>query len=101
MRWEAGNFPEWAECQIWHVEECRLLDNVIWVDDETAKYCQFAIVNNILEEWTTQARKIVMLDSRTLVLINPLDDVSLYGTRIERKKKRPLLLMRKETTFGK
>jgi hypothetical protein len=99
MKWEAGKFPEWGDCQVWHVEECRLLDDVIWVDDETAKYCQFALVNNEVEVWITQARRIVMLDSRLLVLINPLDDVS--GTRIERKKKRPLLLMRKETTFGK
>lgn len=61
---------------VWHAELCRKLTLVIWVDDETNQWCQH-IGTTSQGQFDTeihQAKKIVISQDKTLVIINPVDD---------------------------
>lgn len=59
-----------------HVPTCRTLKNVVWVDDETAQWGEFTgkVSGFHWEEATHQAKKIVILPQRQLILIDPVED---------------------------
>lgn len=59
---------------VWHVEECRSVPDVLWVDDETARFCTIIIAFPHFLEQIHQAKKILIYTSRKLVLINPIAD---------------------------
>lgn len=62
---------------VWHVEQCRQVDRVLWVDDVTAEYCQLrypiVVVGDELMADVVQVRRISILSSIHLVLVNPVD----------------------------
>lgn len=59
--------------KVWHAELCRVLTNVVWVDDFTNTY---GVVSGSPYAPTTveQAKKIVIIPEMLLVIINPIDD---------------------------
>lgn len=74
MRLDAnkGNYNLWC---VYHAEKCCVLRKVMWVDDETAQWCEgLAVVNGTLMTRVKQAKKIAIIVERRLVVINPVDD---------------------------
>lgn len=67
---------------ILHVPTCRSLKRVVWVDDETAQWGELTgnTVGFYWEEVTHQAKKIVILPQRRLILIDPVDDADDQAT---------------------
>lgn len=59
-----------------HVPTCKMLKNVVWVNDETAQWAELTgnARGHYWEEVTHQAKKIVILPQRRLILIDPVDD---------------------------
>lgn len=74
MRLDAnkGNCRNWV---VYHAEECRVLHQVIWVDDETAQWCEaFGVTNGELMTRINQATKIAIMVERRTVIINPIEE---------------------------
>lgn len=52
-----------------------MLHTVMWVDDETAQWCEgLAVVNGTLMTRINQARNISIMAERRLIVINPIED---------------------------
>lgn len=57
---------------VWECEQCKKLENVKWVDDETNKYGIFTF-NFGYHVTTIQAKKIVIDLQALVIYINPID----------------------------
>lgn len=73
---------------IYHAEECRLLRYVLWIDSDTAQWCDVVqpmkLVDGELVTHTHQARKIAIYEDRRLVIINPIaDEITIKETEME------------------
>lgn len=73
--------------QVLDCPSMRLLSGVIWVDEETAQYgthiVPFVAVGNTLLTKVEQVKKIKILLSQKLILIDPIEDVDLEGLASE------------------
>ena len=73
--------------EVWsviHVPSATELNAVVWVDDETAQYCEwsrhhmFCVCQHIV-----QAKRIKIIAASHLVLIDPLDDEQMKEDEME------------------
>ena len=86
MRIVAGVTPGWEAYYVWHAEECRLLRDVVWVDDEANEYAVGEYHGFAFIEKVRKAKKIEIRPPRVIV-INPVDD---DGSGEELFQQRPL-----------
>ena len=63
---------------VYHAEECRVLKQVVWIDDETAQWWEHLepvrVEGHEIPGRLCRARKILILPEHRLVIINPLED---------------------------
>lgn len=63
---------------VYHAEECRVLQDVVWVDDATAEWCQYEkpyrLIGDTIARHIHKARRILILAERQTVIINPIAD---------------------------
>jgi hypothetical protein len=87
---------------VYHAEECRVLKDVVWVDDETHQWGTYgqisatdtflSLIDGRLPTITHQARKIEICTGPRVVIINPIEDatpdsvVAAVGTPITTKE---------------
>ena len=57
---------------VFHVPTCRVLKYVVWVDDESARWCEI-VVKGWAARAEFQAKRIHILLAQRLVLIDPVD----------------------------
>lgn len=64
---------------VWHAEWCRVLHQVLWVDDETRQWAQLdmplIVVGDGVAHTVHQAKKITIDVDRLMVTINPIEDI--------------------------
>lgn len=77
IRLEAGKLGG-VHWHVWHAEECREVKQVVWVDDVTREYCcyvqPFLIVNDVVQREVIRAKRILIVTSARLVIINPIEE---------------------------
>lgn len=73
--------------QVWHAELCCPVDNVIWIDSDSAEYEQYifpyieslanaldrAVVGNGPQTRIIKAKRIVIYPERRFVVVNPIE----------------------------
>lgn len=90
MRLDARNGPPDSGYHVYHAEEMRLLSLVVWADSDSAQYGQYkhtslGPVTAVYDEIVThQAKRIDIVASARLVVINPIaDDNDQYIQKVE------------------
>jgi hypothetical protein len=76
-----------VDWSVFDCERCEALRLVLWVDDESNRYCQAVIPMHVAgDEVATiehQTRKILICPAVRMVLINPLENVEPADATIE------------------
>ena len=79
MRLQAGTDLGRLIWCVWHAEWCKVLHQVLWVDDETRQWSQvhtpLTVVGDGFASTVHQAKKIIIDVDHLMVTINPLEDV--------------------------
>jgi hypothetical protein len=71
--------PTW---DVWHVRRCCVPRDVLWVDSDSAKWCQLDADG---EPIVHQATRLHIFPARRLVLIDPVRDVDVIMARAARR----------------
>jgi len=91
MRLDARNGNPDMSYTVYHAEQCRKLLGVVWADDETHQYGQYAGNHSFLESriTTIQARRITIDTANRFITINPIEDVDGLTDNITTNAKLP------------
>ena len=83
MRLDARIHREAWSWTPYDVPGCQILRGVVWADDETAQYGQYADGERRLPIVTHQADRIRFVHEVRVVLINPLSDAEMLESEVE------------------
>lgn len=79
MRLDARDGPKCWGWDVFDVATCRRPEHVVWVDDESATWGQWA--HNVFDEIIKhQERRITIYPARKLILFNEVDDEDSEGS---------------------
>jgi hypothetical protein len=74
MRLDARVHPHARWYHVYHAELMQFLKNVVWADEESAQYGQYANAPRSFEIEVRQARRIAIITAIRLVIVNPIGD---------------------------